>query len=455
MWPCPRPPLRSSTRPCTTRTCARARAWSRSRAGRCRCSTRACARSTSPCAPAAGVFDVSHMGEIATRGPRAAEFLQHLLSNDIRKIEPGGAQYALLCREDGGVLDDLFTYRLAPADGEERFLTVVNASNADSDFDWFRRQADGFDGVEVTDVSADYAMLALQGPRAVEILGGLLEGEVPGALPPRRRDGRRRAGARVPHRLHGRGRRRAADRARRRRPRSGTRCWRRASSPAGLGARDTLRLEVCYPLYGNDLSAERTPIEAGLKWACALDTDFVGVERLREQAEQRHRGEARSVRLHRARASRAPTARCCTTARPVGTVTSGTLSPCMDVGIGMAYVRADLAEPGHRSDRRRARQAASRARLEEAPLRKGRLTLADNYPDDLLYHPEHDWVRIEGDEAHLRHHLVRAGRARRGRLLRPARGGHHRDQGPVLRRGRVGEGGVRRDRADVGRGDRR
>ena len=115
----------------------------------------------------AGLFDVSHMGEIETRGPRAADFLQHLLTNDIAKVAPGGAQYSLLCREDGGVLDDLFTYRFAPDGDEERFLTVVNASNADTDFDWFRRQAEGCDGVEVADRSADYAMLALQGPHAL------------------------------------------------------------------------------------------------------------------------------------------------------------------------------------------------------------------------------------------------------------------------------------------------
>jgi aminomethyltransferase len=87
----------------------------------------------------AGLFDVSHMGEIETRGERAADFLRHLLTNDIEKVPPGGAQYSLLCREDGGVLDDLFTYRLAPDGEEQRFLTVVNASNAQSDFDWFRR----------------------------------------------------------------------------------------------------------------------------------------------------------------------------------------------------------------------------------------------------------------------------------------------------------------------------
>ena len=116
--------------------------------------------------------------------------------------------------------------------------------------------------------------------------------------------------------------------------------------PAGLGARDTLRLEVCYPLYGNDLSTERTPIEAGLKWACALDTDFVGVERLREQAEQ---GTAEKLAPFVFTGPGHPAPRCAVLARRRdrwASVTSGTLSPCMDVGIGMAYVRADLAEPG-------------------------------------------------------------------------------------------------------------
>ena len=293
---------------------------------------------------AAGLFDVSHMGEIATRGPRAAEFLQHLLSNDIRKVEPGGAQYALLCRDDGGVLDDLFTYRFADRDGEQRYLTVVNASNADSDFDWFRRQADGFDGVEVADVSADYAMLALQGPRAVEILRGLLEGEVPERF--RHADA---TVAGVPALVCRTGYTGEDGVELLIEPGAATTVWdallAAGVAPAGLGARDTLRLEVCYPLYGNDLSAERTPIEAGLKWACALDTDFVGVERLREQAQS---GTAEKLAPFVFTGQGIPRPDCAVLydGEPAGTVTSGTLSPCMDVGIGMAYVRADLAEPG-------------------------------------------------------------------------------------------------------------
>ena len=293
---------------------------------------------------AAGVFDVSHMGEIATRGPRAAEFLQHLLSNDIHKIEPGGAQYALLCREDGGVLDDLFTYRFEPAEGEERFLTVVNASNSDSDFEWFRKQADGFEGVEVTDVSAEYAMLALQGPDAIAVLGRLIEGEVPGRF--HHADA---VVAGVPALVCRTGYTGEDGVELLIEPGGATAVWDALLAegvvPAGLGARDTLRLEVCFPLYGNDLSTDRTPIEAALKWACALDTEFVGVERLREQAAQ---GTAEKLAPFVFTGPGIPRPGCPVLhdGEPAGSVTSGTLSPCMDVGIGMAYVRADLAEPG-------------------------------------------------------------------------------------------------------------
>ena len=124
----------------------------------------------------AGLFDVSHMGEVETSGPDAEAFLQRLLSNDVSRIPEGGAQYSLLCREDGGVLDDLFTYRVG-----DRFLTVTNAANHERDFEWLAAHAEGFD-VRVTDVAPDYAMLALQGPRAREILARHLDGEAPARM---------------------------------------------------------------------------------------------------------------------------------------------------------------------------------------------------------------------------------------------------------------------------------
>jgi aminomethyltransferase len=293
----------------------------------------------------AGLFDVSHMGEIETRGPDAEEFLRHLLTNDIAKVGPNGAQYSLLCREDGGVLDDLFTYRLAPQVDEERFLTVVNAANADSDFEWFHRQADGWHDVEVIDRSADYAMLALQGPRALEVLFAVLdEGEAPARF--HHRDA---VVAGVPALVCRTGYTGEDGVELLLDPAGATAVWDAlldsGARPAGLGARDTLRLEVCYPLYGNDLTPERTPIEAGLKWACALNKNFVGAHRLREQAEQ-GTDEKLVPFLFTGPGIPRQGMDVLHGGEPAGTVTSGTLSPCLEVGIGMAYVATALAEPG-------------------------------------------------------------------------------------------------------------
>src|SRR5947209_10398158 len=119
---------------------------------------------------AVGVFDISHMGQVETRGPDAQSFLQRVLSNDVRRIPEGGAQYSVMCREDGGVLDDLFTYRLADCE----FLTVTNAANHERDFAWMSQHADGFDA-DVIDCAAEFAMLAVQGPEARAIVGGLAD----------------------------------------------------------------------------------------------------------------------------------------------------------------------------------------------------------------------------------------------------------------------------------------
>jgi aminomethyltransferase len=283
----------------------------------------------------AGVFDVSHMGEVETSGPDAEAFLQRLLSNDVSRIPEGGAQYALLCREDGGVLDDLFTYRLG-----DRFLTVTNAANHERDFEWLAAHTEGFD-VQVTDVAPDYAMLALQGPRAREILARHLEGEAPARM---RVDSARVAG--VECLVCGTGYT-GEDGVELLLPPAGAgQVWdallEDGVSPVGLGARDTLRLEVCFHLYGNDLSEDRNPIEAGLGWACKLDTDFIGAEALRGfEPEQTlvpfaFTGEG----IPR------PGNPVLIDGEPVGVVTSGTLSPCLEQGIGMAYVPVGAAEAG-------------------------------------------------------------------------------------------------------------
>jgi len=284
----------------------------------------------------AGLFDVSHMGQVETSGPDAERFLQHLLSNDLTKLAAGGAQYSVLCREDGGVLDDLFTYRL-----EDRYLTVTNASNHEADRDWLAAHAEGFD-VEVRDAAADWAMLALQGPEARAILAEELE---EGEAPPRMRTAR--AGvAGADCLVCGTGYTGEDGVELLMKPADAPAVWdaliERGATPTGLGARDTLRLEVCFHLYGNDLSLERTPIEAGLGWCCKLDTGFIGSEALSAVTAPAERLAAFAFTGPGIPRPGNPVS----TGAGEGVVTSGTLSPCLEIGIGMAYVPAEAATPG-------------------------------------------------------------------------------------------------------------
>jgi glycine cleavage system T protein (aminomethyltransferase) len=283
----------------------------------------------------AGMFDVSHMGEIETSGPQAGELLQRLLSNDVTKIAERGAQYSVLCREDGGVLDDLFTYRLGP----DRFLTVTNASNHGKDLAWFRDHAGDLE-VEVSDAADGWAMLAVQGPEARAAVERVAEGELPQRM--RTSDvsvagvdclacgtgytGEDGVELLIP-------------------PDGAAAVWdallEQGVVPAGLGARDTLRLEVCFHLYGNDLSEDRNPIEAGLAWCCKLDTGFIGADALRGiEPEQT------LVPFVFTGAGIPRQGNSVRTEHGEGVVTSGSLSPCLEVGIGMAYVPVASAEPG-------------------------------------------------------------------------------------------------------------
>jgi glycine cleavage system T protein (aminomethyltransferase) len=282
----------------------------------------------------AGVFDVSHMGEIETTGPDAARFLQRLLSNDITQLPERGAQYSVLCREDGGVLDDLFTYRLP-----DRYLTVTNASNHEKDLAWFRDRADGFD-VEVRDAHGDWAMLAVQGPAARDALAELADGELPARM---RTEELAVAGA--PALVCGTGYT-GEDGCELLLPPDGAApVWdaliERGVTPAGLGARDTLRLEVCFHLYGNDLSEDRNPIEAGLGWCCKLSTGFIGSTAMRETVSEQRLVPFAFTGPGIPRRDNPVTA-----PHGAGVVTSGTLSPCLEIGIGMAYVPVEDAAPG-------------------------------------------------------------------------------------------------------------
>jgi aminomethyltransferase len=284
---------------------------------------------------ACGIFDVSHMGEIETSGPGAGALLQRLLSNDVEKLAVGGAQYSVLCREDGGVLDDLFTYRLAA----DRYLTVTNAANHEKDLAWFTAHAGPFDA-EVADAHERYAMLAVQGPRARELVQAVADAP----LPERMTAGRRiLAGRQVL--VCGTGYTGEEGVELLCEPDDAPALWddltRRGARPVGLAARDTLRLEVCFHLYGNDLMEERGPIEAGLGWCCKEATGFIGADAV---GAVRQTGPAE--KLVPFRLTGPGIARQGNAVEGGGEVTSGTHSPCLEVGIGMAYLPADRAAEG-------------------------------------------------------------------------------------------------------------
>jgi glycine cleavage system T protein (aminomethyltransferase) len=286
-----------------------------------------------------GVFDVSHMGEIETEGPQAQDLLQRLLTNDVSKIEVGGAQYSCLCREDGGVLDDLFTYRIA----DEQYLTVTNAANHERDLEWFEAHAVEFN-VQVHDRIDAYAMLAVQGPDAREIVARLADGE----LPPRFRTVELSI-AGSPTLVCGTGYTGEDGVELLIAPEAAPTIWdallEAGGRPAGLGARDTLRLEVNYCLYGNDLTEERTPIEAALGWCVKEDTGFIGSDACRKVRDQGPEQVLEPFVITGAGIPRQGNA-ILSADEPVGEVTSGTLSPSLEVGIGMGYIRSELAEPG-------------------------------------------------------------------------------------------------------------
>jgi aminomethyltransferase len=278
----------------------------------------------------AGLFDVSHMGQLEIRGAGAIGFVQRMLSNDIDRIAAGHAQYTLLLNERGCPIDDLIAYRFA----DDHILLVVNAARVDADREWLERHVPS--DVELDDLSDGIAMLALQGPDApglVELPAldpfGFTEADMCGVRAIVARTGY--TGEPGVELLV------AAERV--------GPLWdaliAAGATPAGLGARDTLRLEVCYPLYGNDLDEAHTALEAGLGWVCALDKDFVGAKALRAQRDAGGYDRLVALRVEGRGIPRPGMA-----VRPAGEVTSGTMSPSLSVGIGMAYVPESLAAPG-------------------------------------------------------------------------------------------------------------
>ena len=311
---------------------------------------------------AAGLFDVSHMGKLTVSGSGAEAFLNQTLTNDIRKLTPGLGQYTLMCHEHGGVVDDLYAYRLA----EEEFLLIINASRIEADWDWLQQQYDHTQTkgvIQLKDVSPQFGILALQGPRAAECMNGILcGGSIRGTLVEHATDLKKnQAGvflfdgvpvitARtgytgedgfemvVPVEIE-------------------ARLWEHCLEvghpcclqPAGLGARDTLRTEVCYPLYGHELDEQTTPVEAGLEFFVGFDKDFVGRAPL---LEQKTKGVAKKLVAFQMTGKSAPPRPQYPVWAPgpagarIGTVTSGTQSPSLGLGIGMAYVPPEFAAPG-------------------------------------------------------------------------------------------------------------
>jgi aminomethyltransferase len=295
------------------------------------------------------MFDVSHMGEFEITGGDALELVQALLTNDASQLEVGQAQYSVMCNEEGGALDDCIIYRRS-----DRWMIVVNASRRNDDLGWVKGQASRYD-VDVDDVSNDIALIALQGPKAQQILSKLTdtnldeiayyhfaEGTVDGVEAIISRTGYTgEDGFELYHDAE-----------------AAPRIWNRLLEvgrddgliPTGLGARDSLRLEVGYALYGNDIDESRTPLEAGLGWVVKLDKgNFVGRDALAKQKQEGLKSKLAGFVLGERGFPRHGYGVLHDGER-VGEVTSGVLSPTLQVGVGLAYVPAALAKPGTKID---------------------------------------------------------------------------------------------------------
>ena len=290
----------------------------------------------------AGLFDVSHMGEITVRGPQSVEFLQNATCNDVSKLEDGRAQYTGLLYPNGGFVDDILIYRNAPDD----YFIVVNASNTEKDFEWMGDAAKGMD-VEVKNVSADYAQLALQGPDAERILQPLTNADLPAIKYYRFSHGKVDG---IPALISRTGYTGEDGFELYVSPDSAPRLMRKlidsGAKPCGLGARDTLRLEAKMALYGNDIDGTTTPIEADLAWIVKLEKgDFTGRDVLeREKMEGPRRKLVGFEMVDRGIARHGyPVV---DGGQEIGVVTSGTHSPTLKKAIGLAYLPLDRSAQG-------------------------------------------------------------------------------------------------------------
>lgn len=297
-----------------------------------------------------GIFDISHMGQLIVDGSCAAEWLNTMLTNNIDKLEVGQGQYTFLLNDAGGIIDDLIVYRIT----DHKFLLVVNASRTEEDFDWLNRHRPP--DVALSNRSADFGGVAIQGPRVIDLFHSLLGKHLD--LPPRNHiadrviDGMPVSIARTGYTGE-----------------DGVEVFFRASDavkfwnlvlekgrelgikPCGLGARDTLRLEMCYPLNGSDLSPERNPIEAGLGFFVDLTKPkFIGREVLMQAKENGPEEKLVPFRMKEKGPPPRPHYSVFDNGERIGEVTSGTLSPSLNWGVGMAYVSTPHAKIGSNID---------------------------------------------------------------------------------------------------------
>lgn len=311
---------------------------------------------------AAGVFDICHMGEVWVTGPAAAGFLNATLGNDVRKLAVGQGQYSHLCNERGGTIDDLYAYRLA----DTEYLLIINASRIDVDVAWLETRWAAFpdrDAVRLDNASERTGAIAIQGPRVVQFIDALVPGPSVGGTAVGKAselkknqigvwdwNGRRIWLARTGYT--------GEDGFEAVAPAEGIEeLWNRALAaghasciqPCGLGARDTLRTEACFPLYGHELDEETSPLEAGLGVFVSFDKgDFVGREALLAQKAAGLKKRCVAFRMTDKSAPPRPGYPIWAGGSQVGTVVSGTQSPSLNCGIGLGYVPPALAEPGTR-----------------------------------------------------------------------------------------------------------
>ena len=307
---------------------------------------------------AAGIFDISHMGEVTVSGAGAEAFLNSVLTNDVCKLAAGEGQYTLMCNERGGVIDDLYAYKLS--DGV--YFLIINASRIDPDVAWLQSQASRFSGdLDLTDASHNYAAIAVQGPRVKEFINAVIPGASSSAMRvaavtdlKKNQIGGFKFGtsgvlvSRTGYTGEDGFEIVGSDEAIQR-------LWDQCLAlgqpfglkPAGLGARDTLRTEVCYPLYGHELDESTTPIEAGVGFFVSLDKgEFNGRAVLAEQKARGVKKKCVAFKMTDKSAPPRPHYPIWANGAPVGEVVSGTQSPSLNLGIGMGYVPPEWAAPG-------------------------------------------------------------------------------------------------------------